>query len=104
MFENEVVIVDSGSSDKTLEIAEQHRCNVVHIRKEDFTFGRSLNVGCEAARGEYLVFISGHCVPASSRWLHNLVMPICSSEVLYTYGRQLGRDATKFSEQQLFDK
>lgn len=103
-FDIEVVIVDSGSTDKTLEIAKKYNCRITYINKEDFTFGRSLNVGCDFANGAYLVFVSGHCIPASNNWLHNLVLPLADKLCAYSYGKQIGRDTTKFSEQQLFDK
>lgn len=99
----EVIVVDSGSTDRTLELARKYECKIVSIKKEDFTFGRSLNYGCDAASGDYLVFISGHCIPCDCNWVHNLVSPL-ESECVYTYGRQVGRDTTKFSERQLFDK
>jgi len=102
-FESEVVIVDSGSTDATLEIAKQHGCRITHIKKEDFSFGRSLNVGCEFARGDKLVFISGHCIPCSPDWLQLLLAPLDGS-CDYVYGRHVGRDTTKFSEMQLFTK
>ncbi len=98
----EVVLVDSGSTDATLSIAERHGCRIVHISKEDFTFGRSLNIGCEAARGAHLVFISGHCVPCSDDWLAALTRPLREEALDYAYGGQQGRDTTKFSEQQVF--
>jgi glycosyltransferase involved in cell wall biosynthesis len=102
--EVETVLVDSGSNDDTLAIAGQHGCRIVHIAKHDFTFGRSLNVGCRAARGDVLVFISGHCVPTDARWLHNLVGPLGTDGIVYTYGRQVGGDTSKFSECQVFRK
>jgi rhamnosyltransferase len=100
----EVVIVDSGSTDSTLEIAKKYKCRITKITKADFTFGRSLNIGCDYADGKYLVFISGHCIPATNTWLHELVMPLCTANIVYTYGKQIGRDSTKFSERQLFHK
>ena len=36
--EVEIVIVDSGSSDRTLEIANKFNCRITNIKKEDFTF------------------------------------------------------------------
>lgn len=104
VFEVEIVIIDSGSTDKTLEIAKKHNARITHILKEDFTFGKSLNMGCEFADGEYLAFVSGHCIPTDISWLHNLVKPLSESIAEYTYGRQIGRDTTKFSERQLFEK
>ena len=103
-FSCETVIVDSGSTDKTLEIAKSHNSRVTHISKQDFTFGRSLNVGCEYANGEYLVFISGHCIPTNKNWLKSLITPLIQKKCDYSYGRQIGRDTTKFSETQVFDK
>lgn len=100
----EVVVVDSGSTDETLAIVERHGCKIVHIRREDFSFGRSLNVGCDAARGEFLVFISGHCVPTDSLWLWQLLLPFRDERVAVTYGRQQGGAETKFSEHCLFEK
>ena len=103
-FDIEVVIVDSGSTDNTLEIARKYNSKITYIKKEDFTFGRSLNIGCDFAKGAYLIFVSGHCIPASNNWLHNLVSPLADKQCAYSYGKQIGRDTTKFSEQQLFDK
>lgn len=102
-FNVEVVIVDSGSTDRTLDIAKEFGCRITYIKKEDFTFGRSLNYGCDFAQGDYLIFISGHCIPKGDQWLTKLVEPLVS-DCAYTYGRQLGRDTTKFSECQLFEK
>lgn len=102
--EVEIVIVDSGSTDSTLEIAKRNNCRITHIKKSDFSFGRSLNVGCQYARGELLVFVSGHCIPASEFWLQELVNPIINGLCVYSYGRQLGYESTKYSECRLFDK
>ena len=100
----EVIIVDSGSDDGTLDIAARHTCRVEHIEKSQFSFGRSLNMGCAAASGEVLVFVSGHCVPASRSWLADLIGPLERGSAAYTYGRQIGAESTKFSETQIFEK
>lgn len=98
----EVVLVDSGSTDATLAIAERHGCNIQHIAKEQFTFGRSLNTGCRAALGEVLVFISGHCIPADRHWLARLCAPVLAEQVAYAYGRQMGAPHSRPSECRIF--
>jgi len=103
-FKSEVVIVDSGSTDRTLQIAKKYKARVTFIKKKNFTFGRSLNVGCNFANGEYFVFISGHCIPVNKNWLHELIEPLFSNKYDYTYGRQIGAKTTKFSENQVFEK
>lgn len=103
VYDIETVVVDSGSSDRTLEIAKEYGCRITYIEKDRFTFGRSLNYGCKFAKGRFFVFVSGHCIPCDKYWVTNLVRPL-ENNCVYTYGRQLGRDTTKFSERQLFDK
>ena len=103
-LETETIVVDSGSTDDTRTIARDHGCKILEIQKEEFTFGRSLNRGCEAARGRFLVFVSGHCVPVNGDWLGNLIKPLKEGIADYVYGRQLGGSTSKFSECQLFNK
>lgn len=103
-LEYEVVLVDSGSTDQTLSIAQKYGCRILHISREQFSFGRSLNIGCEAASGDILVIISGHCVPASPQWLQKLCQPLLDSSAQYSYGRQLGGHTSQFSECQVFNK
>jgi rhamnosyltransferase len=103
-LEWEVVLVDSGSTDGTLEIAQKHGCRIYHISREEFSFGRSLNIGCAAAQGDILVFISGHCVPAGDTWLQNLCQPVIDGRVAYSYGRQVGDDDSHYSERRIFAK
>jgi len=103
-LEVETVLVDSGSTDGTLAIASEFPVRVVGIRKEDFSFGRSLNVGCAAATGEALVFVSGHCIPVGPHWIADLVAPLGRDGIVYTYGGQLGDESSRFSERQIFQK
>ena len=101
----ETILVDSGSDDGTVEIAKAHGCRIEQIAKSDFTFGRSLNIGCAAACGKALVFLSGHCIPTGAGWLQQLIHPLGRDSIAYTYGRQIGREGfTKFSEEMVFRK
>jgi rhamnosyltransferase len=100
----ETIIVDSGSTDSTLQIAHKFDCHITHIDQSEFTFGRSLNIGCDSSHGEFLVFVSGHCVPCDVNWLTNLVSPLAERKADYVYGRQVARDTTKFSESELFQR
>jgi len=103
-LQHEVLIVDSGSTDDTVAIAEENSASVLHIPRSDFSFGRSLNWGCSRSHGDILVFVSGHCVPTRRDWLQRLIDPLIADQVALTYGRQLGGPESKFSEHQLFAK
>jgi glycosyltransferase involved in cell wall biosynthesis len=100
----EIIVVDSGSTDGTLEIARSYDCKIVTLARSEFSFGRSLNLGCASARASILVFVSGHCVPTTPDWLWELVKPLHAPSTAITYGRQLGGPQTKFSEHALFQK
>lgn len=98
----EIVVVDSGSSDATLSIASRFPVRIVHIPPEQFSFGRSLNLGCQAAGGEILAMASAHVYPVYPDWLERLTAPFENPQVGLTYGKQRGDGRSQFSERQIF--
>jgi rhamnosyltransferase len=100
----QVIVVDSGSTDGTLDIVARFPAQLARVSPADFTFGYSLNQGCRLATGTYLVMASAHVVPCDQEWLRRLIEPFADPRVALVYGRQVGDERTKFSEQQLFAK
>ena len=99
----ETILVDSGSSDATVEIATRFPdVRVLSIAKEEFSFGRSLNVGCREAQGDIIVIASAHVYPLYDSWLAELTRPFEDDAVALTYGRQVGTPGSRYSEQQVF--
>jgi rhamnosyltransferase len=98
----ETILVDSGSTDRTAEIALEHGARVVRISKEEFTFGRSLNFGIEAAESELVVIVSAHCYPVYPDWLDQLLAPLGDEGVALSYGKQRGGETNRYSEHQWF--
>lgn len=98
----EVILVDSGSTDSTVPIAEKYGTRIVHIPKAEFSFGRALNRGCAEAKGEILLFASAHVYPLRRDWISRIAAPFEDRDVVLSYGRQVGNEVTKFSEQELF--
>jgi rhamnosyltransferase len=103
-IEIETVLIDSGSTDDTLDIADRHGARVTHIHKREFSFGRSLNRGSAFATGDILVYISGHCIPVNATWLQTLCQPLIDGHAAYSYGRQIGDDDSSYSERRIFAK
>ncbi|MEJ2006144.1 MAG: glycosyltransferase, partial [Cyclobacteriaceae bacterium] len=98
----EILLVDSGSTDRTLDIAARYPVRIVRIDSSEFTFGRSLNRGITAARGKFIIIISAHCFPVYPDWLQQLLRPFQDEKVAVTYGRQRGGTSNHFSEHQFF--
>ncbi len=101
---HEIILVDSGSTDRTVQIAKKFNITILKIDKKDFTFGRALNIGCKKSKGEILVFVSAHVYPLKNNWLEKLIKPFSNKNVMVSFGRQIWDDETKFSEKQIFKK
>ena len=84
--DHEVVLVDNNSTDKTLKKALQYGVTLVTV--DQFRPGAAINRGIEAAKGDILVCLSGHCIPVNEYWLENLVRGLEDDSVAGVYGRQ----------------
>jgi GT2 family glycosyltransferase len=88
----EVVAVDSGSSDRTLEILEKHTIRIIQIPNREFGHGRTRNFGAQSTGGQYVVFLTQDATPANENWLENLVCPLVEDQrVAGAYSRQIPR-------------
>lgn len=98
----EIVLVDSGSTDGTLAIASQYDPKIVYISPDEFTFGRALNKGIEAASAPIIVNASAHVYPVYDDWLETLIEPFEADDVACVYGKQRGAKQTEYAEHQIF--
>jgi threonine dehydrogenase-like Zn-dependent dehydrogenase len=100
----EVLLVDSGSVDRTREIAASNGARILRLRTEDFTFGHSLNVGIRETASPYIAILSAHAIPSDERWLEQLVAPLREPDVAMVYGGQRGHEISRFSEARDFER
>jgi glycosyltransferase involved in cell wall biosynthesis len=102
MKDVEIILVDSGSTDATLSVASRYPVRVLSISPEEFSFGRSLNMGCTAATGEFIIVASAHVYPVYRDWLAKLLAPFTSPKVALVYGKQRGEQTTQYAEHRIF--
>lgn len=101
----EVLIIDSGSTDETLEIAKEYPVRMYEIKPEEFTWGYALNYGIHKAKGKYVVCLSAHALPLSDRWLEALIANFSDEKVAAVAGNMLPcHDCNPFDRRGLLKK
>jgi rhamnosyltransferase len=67
--EPEIIVVDSGSTDGTLDIARTMCDRLIEIPAASFSYGRALNIGAEAAQANVHFALSAHCEATRVDWV-----------------------------------
>ena len=87
----EVIVIDSGSTDATLDIVSAFPVSLTRIRPEEFGHGRTRNLGARLARGRFLVYLPQDATPVGPDWLQTLLAPFEDPAVGGVYCRQTPR-------------
>jgi len=91
----EVILIDSGSRDNTLEIARGYNIRIHEIPAHEFGHGKTRNLGAGLAKGKFLVFLTADAVPGDENWLWNLIEGIRDrKDVAASYSRQIPKQGT----------
>jgi rhamnosyltransferase len=89
-FPFEVIVVDSGSTDGSLEISRSHPVQLYQIPPHTFNYGTTKNESLRHATGRFVVFVSQDAIPADVYWLRELIQPMVDDDrVAGVYSRQI---------------
>ena len=91
----EVIIIDSSSSDNTLDIAKKYSTKIIKIKAEDFGHGKTRNIGVKLAKGKYIIFLTQDAVPKNDIWISELIKPLRDKNIAGVYSRQIPRENEK---------
>lgn len=89
--QTEIVAIDSGSTDNSVEILKKYPVRLYNIPPEEFNHGLTRNYGAEVSRGEYVVTTVQDAVAADDKWLAHLldgfsegddVAAVCGSQII----------------------
>lgn len=91
----EFIIIDSGSTDNTVNIIKEHyldKLTFIQIPNSDFGHGKTRQKAAEMARGEFILYLSQDATPTSRRWAKDMIEPFyVSDKVGCVFGRQIPR-------------
>ncbi len=93
-FAYEVFIIDSGSTDTSLDIIKEYQKRHDNLRLEqipnsEFGHGKTRNLAAKKAKGEFIVYLSQDAIPAHNEWLVEMLAPFeIHDKVVAVFGKQ----------------
>lgn len=89
----EIIIVDSESTDKTLELAKVFsNVKILSIKRKEFNHGGTRAYAMEQAKGDIVLFLTQDALPTSNDYVEKLIAPFATDEAIaMTSGRQVPR-------------
>jgi rhamnosyltransferase len=88
----QVIVVDSGSTDSTLDIARAYDAEIIETPPAEFSYGRALNIGAAQATGDIVFALSAHSAPQSEHWIAWSLEAYHDPAVACTLGHTEGPD------------
>jgi len=91
-IEPELIVIDSGSTDGTLELAQRYGARIISIAPKEFDHGLTRNRAIENASGEIVILMSQDAVPGDPHLISSFVAAFDDEKVAGAYARQLPRE------------
>lgn len=85
----EIIYCDNGSKDCSIQVAKKNKIKkIINIKR--YTPGHSLNEGIKKSSGEYIIFLSSHCIPNAEDWINVYVEFMeRNKNITAAYGKQI---------------
>lgn len=80
----EIVVVDSGSKDSTINLCQKYKVVLKQIDQSEFSHSYARNLGAKIARGDILLFMTQDALPLDEEWMYQMILPIIKGEVVAT--------------------
>ena len=86
----EIIVVDSGSTDGTIEILERfEKVRLIRIPSSEFNHGMTRNRGVQESSSEFVVLTVGDAVAMDSRWIEKMLTCFTDDNVAGVCGTQV---------------
>jgi rhamnosyltransferase len=92
----EVIVIDSGSTDGTLDLLKKYPVRVHPLPPAEFNHGETRNLGVQLARGTFVVMTVQDATPATDDWIEIMLGHFSNPDVAGVCGQQIvGHDRDK---------
>jgi glycosyltransferase involved in cell wall biosynthesis len=85
----EIIVVDSGSTDGTLDYLRLNKIKIILYKLNKFNYAQAFNLGASNAQGNFLVRLSGDCIPVGKSWLQCLIDEFSDTKIGAVYGKYI---------------
>lgn len=99
----EVIAIDSGSTDGTLDLLLRFPIQLRQIPPHEFHHARTRNLAASLASGRILVFLTQDAIPVSDMWLMKLISNFADPDVAAVYGRQFPKPGSSVEREDALD-
>lgn len=87
---SEVIIIDSSSTDRSIDFLKGKNIKIINIPKIEFNHGGTRNKAAKIAKGEILVYLTQDAIPVNSQSIEEIIKPLTENKnISMAYGRQL---------------
>jgi len=96
----QIIVVDSESTDQTVQLARSQNCKVITIKRSDFDHGTARNLPFSKIQTEFVIYLTQDALPCDKYAVENIIRPLSDDEKAgAAFGRQLPYpDASFFAE------
>jgi len=89
-----LIIIDSSSKDKTVQIARKYTNNITIIPQSEFDHGGTRTKAGQIAQGEILVYLTQDALPYDNQTIENIIKIFKNNKIAAAYGRQISYENT----------
>ena len=97
---DEIIVIDSASSDNTIGIAKKYKnVKIMEIKRSEFNHGTTRHKAFLESKGDIVCFLTQDALPQNEAYIENLTKPFNENpKIACVYGRQVAKNDASETE------